>query len=223
MGTEKVFPLLQPKLHLMDYKDRITEEAAHLFMKYGIRAVTMDSLSHHMGMSKRTIYENFSDKDELLLHVIETMAAKQKEVFRRIMDSSENVIEALFNMLTSASAHMKNQNPTYMRDLKKYHYSVYERICSKGDIRNYEMSIAMLKRGVDEGIFRKDLNLDIVNIGIHGVIDITRDNEELSLAEYTNLEILDNLLFNYLIGISTSKGQKLINQYKKQKNQELNV
>lgn len=207
----------------MDYRERITEEAAHLFMKYGIRAVTMDSIAQHLGMSKRTIYENFSDKDALLYHVIETMAAKQKDVFSRIMATSGNVIEALFNMLTTASAHIKNQNPTYMIDLKRYHYGVYQRICKKGDIRNYEMSVAMLKRGVEEGIFREDINIDIVNIGIHAVIDITRDNEELSIENFTSFQILDNLLFNYLIGISTPRGQNLINKYKEQKKQELNV
>ncbi len=207
----------------MDYKERITEEAAHLFMKYGIRAVTMDSIAQHLGMSKRTIYENFSDKDELLYHVIDTMAKKQKEIFRRIMASADNVIEALFNILTSASAHMKNQNPTYMMDLKRYHYGVYQRICKKGDIRNYEMSVAMLNRGVEEGIFRRDINIDIVNIGIHTVIDMTRDSEELSSEKFTNFQILDNLLFNYLIGISTPKGQNLINKYIEQKKNELNA
>jgi len=223
LGTKKVFPLLQLQIYDMDYKERITEEAAHLFMKFGIRAVTMDSIAQHLGMSKRTIYENFSDKDELLYHVIETMAARQKEVFRHIMASADNVIEALFNMMTTASAHMKNQNPTYMMDLKRYHYGVYQRICQKGDIRNYEMSIAMLKRGVEEGIFRNDINIEIVNIGIHAAIDITRDNEELSIEEFTNFQILDNLLLNYLIGISTSRGQNLIQEYKEQKKQELNV
>jgi len=207
----------------MDYKERITEEAAHLFMKYGIRAVTMDSIAQHLGMSKRTIYENFSDKDELLYHVIDTMAKKQKEIFKRIMASADNVIEALFNILTSASAHIKNQNPTYMMDLKRYHYEVYQRICKKGDIRNYEMSVAMLNRGVEEGIFRRDINIDIVNIGIHAVIDMTRDSEELSSEKFTNFQILDNLLFNYLIGISTPKGQNLINKYIEQKKNELNV
>jgi len=207
----------------MEYRERITEEAAALFMKFGIRAVTMDSIAHHLGMSKRTIYEHFADKDELLISVINNMAAKQKDLFRRLMDEADNVIEALFEMLRIASAHFTNTNPTYFMDLKKYHYKVYEHICQKGDIRNFEMSLAMLRRGLEEKIFRDDINIEIVNAGIHSVIDATKDNEDLPPEKYSRFEIIDNLLFNYLIGISTSKGQKLINKYREQKKIELNV
>ena len=208
---------------MMDYRERITEEAAVLFMKYGIRAVTMDSIANHLGMSKRTIYEHFADKDELLISVIDNMANKQKEVFRKIMDEADNVIEALFEMLRVASYHFNNTNPTYFMDLKKYHYRVYEMICQKGDIKNYEMSHEMLQRGVDEGIIRDDVNIEIVNAGLHSVIDSISDNEDLPQEKYTSFEIIDNLLFNFLIGISTPKGQDLINKYKEQKKTELNA
>lgn len=207
----------------MDYRERITEEAAILFMKYGIRAVTMDSIAHHLGMSKRTIYEHFADKEELLMSVIESMSAKQKDVFRKIMNEADNVIEALFAILRVASDHISKINPTYLMDLKKYHYRVYEMICQKGDIKNFEMTLAMLRRGVEEKIFRDDINLDIVNSGIHSVIDSTRDNEALSPEKYSPFEIIDNLLFNYLLGISTPRGRELINKYKEQKKNELNL
>ena len=190
----------------MDYRDRITEEAAGLFMKFGIRAVTMDSIAHHLGMSKRTIYENFSDKNELLMSVISSMAEKQKKVFRTIMDQSDNVIEALFEMLRIAYAHFNGMNPTYLIDLKKYHHSVFEMMCEKVDMKNSELSLAMLRRGVEEKIFRDDINIEIVNAGIHGVIDATRDEEAFPLDKYSRFEIIDNLLFNYLIGISTAEG-----------------
>jgi AcrR family transcriptional regulator len=208
---------------MMDYRGRITEEAAVLFMKYGIRAVTMDSIANHLGMSKRTIYEHFADKDELLVSVINNMADKQKDVFRKIMDEADNVIEALFEMLRVASYHFNSTNPTYFMDLKKYHYRVYEMICQKGDIKNYEMSLEMLKRGVDEGIIRADVNIEIVNAGLHSVIDSIRDNEDLPQDKYSSFEIIDNLLFNFLIGISTPLGQELINKYKEQKKTELNA
>ncbi|MEA1888112.1 MAG: TetR/AcrR family transcriptional regulator [Bacteroidota bacterium] len=207
----------------MDYRERITQEAAVLFMKYGIRAVTMDSIAHHLGMSKRTIYEHFADKEELLVSVISSMSAKQKDVFRKIMSEADNVIEALFEMLRVADAHFSNTNPTYLMDLKKYHHRVYEMICQKGDIKNFEMTLSMLREGVEEKMFRDDINIDIVNAGIHGIIDTTRDNEEMSFDKYTPFEIIDNLLFNYLLGISTPKGRELINKYKEQKKTELNL
>ena len=64
----------------MDYRQRITEEAANMFRTYGIRAVTMDMLANQLGISKRTIYEIFIDKDELLKGVLKWMAEKQQEL-----------------------------------------------------------------------------------------------------------------------------------------------
>ena len=205
----------------MDYNKRITEEAAVLFMKYGIKSVTMSSIADQLGISKRTIYEHFSDKDELLYSVIRSMAGRQKEAFSQIMEESDNVIEALFEILRVASGHFRNTNPNYFIDLKKYHYKVFERICNKGDIRNYEMSLKMLRRGVSENLFRDDINIEIVNAGIHGVINITHDENYLPADKYSRFEIIDNLLFNYLLGISTAKGQELINKFKKQKKSEI--
>jgi len=207
----------------MDSRERIIQEAAVLFLKFGIRAVTMDSIAHHLGMSKRTIYEHFADKNELLMSVMENMAARQKESFRKIMSEAGNVIEALFEILSIATLHFNNTNPTFFMDLNKYHYRVYEKICQKLDIKNYEMSLAMLRRGVDEKVFRDDINIEVVNVGIHSALDMTRENDELSGGRFSRFEILDNLLFNYLIGISTSRGQELINKYKEQKKIELNV
>ncbi|MCF8221653.1 MAG: TetR/AcrR family transcriptional regulator [Bacteroidales bacterium] len=206
----------------MDYRDRITAEAAALFMKYGVRAVTMDSIAHELGMSKRTIYEHFSDKDTLLENVIRTMAEKQKVVFREIMDKSGNVIEAVFEILRVASSHFRTSSPTYLIEMKKYHYGVYENLCRKSDIRNFEMSLNMLRRGVKEKIFRDDLNIDIVNSGIHAAIDITRDNQYLPDRQFSRADIINDLLINYLRGISTEKGRKLIDKYTNQKNFEFN-
>ena len=82
-------------IEAMDNKERIIEGAAELFRIYGIKSVTMDSLATHLGMSKRTIYEIFADKDELLIGVLKFMAEKQKELVKRVLDESENAIVAI--------------------------------------------------------------------------------------------------------------------------------
>jgi AcrR family transcriptional regulator len=79
----------------MNNRERIIEGAAELFKTYVIRSVTMDSLAGQLGMSKRTIYEVFSDKDELLIGVLSWMAEKQKGLVKRIIDESENSINAI--------------------------------------------------------------------------------------------------------------------------------
>ena len=83
----------------MIIRDRIIEAAAESFRTYGIRSVTMDSLATQLGMSKRTIYEVFSDKDELLMEVLTRIARQQKELVKRVLEESENSIVAIFRML----------------------------------------------------------------------------------------------------------------------------
>ncbi len=70
---------------MMDYRQKITEEAALMFRTYGIRAVTMDMLANQMGISKRTIYEVFHDKDELLQGVLKLMAVRQREHDEKVL------------------------------------------------------------------------------------------------------------------------------------------
>lgn len=200
----------------MDYTIRIAEEAESLFMKYGIRAVTMDRIAHELGMSKRTIYEKFSDKDSLLEYVIRRKADKQKEIFYHLMNESENVIEVIFKILETAFDQMSGMNPSYMMDIKKYHHRVYDAVCKRGELRNSELSLAILKRGVEEGVFRPGINIEIVNEGIHGFIDSSHSSDIFQAQRFGRMEIFDNLLFNYMRGISTEKGVKILEQYRSQ-------
>lgn len=198
----------------MDYKERISEEAEKLFSKYGIRAVTMDMISSELGMSKRTIYENFSDKDALLTHVIRSKAIKQKESFFRIMKNAGNVIDVIFEIIETASRQIRDTNPTYMMDIKKYHNNVYKTLLGRGDLRNSEMTLAILRRGVEEKVFRSDINIELVNEGIQGFIDSAHANETFHSSKYSRVEILDNILFSYLKGLSTKRGNELIDTYR---------
>ncbi len=200
----------------MEYTLRITEEAEKLFMKYGIRAVTMDMIASELGMSKRTIYEKFHDKDTLLAHVIKNKSEKQKEVFHKLDESCENVIELIFTILSAAFSQIREASPNYMLDLKKYHHKVYKMVCSRGDIRNSEMSLAILKRGVKEKIFRHDINIEMVNEGVQGFIDAAQAGDLFSSGKFSRFDIIDNLLINYLRGISTELGIQLLIKYREQ-------
>ena len=108
----------------MDIKDRIIEGATDLFKTYGIKSVTMDSLANQLGMSKRTIYEVFADKDELLIEVLSRMNDQQKELIKKVLDQSENSIVAIFRMLEINRDNFQSMSPAFLADLKKYHHEV---------------------------------------------------------------------------------------------------
>jgi TetR/AcrR family transcriptional regulator, cholesterol catabolism regulator len=195
----------------MEIRDRIIEGAANLFKTYGIRAVTMDSIATHLGISKRTIYEVFSDKDELLICVLQSMAEKQKALVGRILADSENAIYAIFRLLESSRDHFQNMSPAFQADLKKYHYEVLMKRMDSSEIPDFRNNVQVITRGIKEKLFRKDINPDIVNRCLYSLGRSTMDFELYPFEEFTRREVVTNVFINYLKGISTSEGITLIN------------
>jgi TetR/AcrR family transcriptional regulator, cholesterol catabolism regulator len=196
----------------MEIRERIIEGAAHMFRTYGIRTVTMDSLASHLGMSKRTIYEVFSDKDELLVSVLQWMGERQKELVSRILDESENAIYAIFRLLETNRDHLQNISPAFQADLKKYHYEALLKKTDKGLMPDYRNNIKVIERGIREKYFRKDINPDLVNRCLYSLGRSTMDFELYPFEEFTRREVIKNVFINYMKGISTMEGIELINK-----------
>lgn len=206
----------------MDYRHRITEEAAHMFRTYGIRAVTMDMLADKLGISKRTIYEVFKNKDELLHGVLKLMIAKQKELMKQILEESENVIEASFKILDTMIGHFKDMSPAFQLDIRRYHQEFMNKFRSGEEIPFYQDNIEIIKRGIKEGLFREDIDIELTNKCMAEVSKISYDKNSFSADEIPDKEILRNFYINYLRGISTPKGLDLINHYDKKEGQTVN-
>jgi TetR/AcrR family transcriptional regulator, cholesterol catabolism regulator len=196
----------------MELRDRIIEGAAQLFKTYGIKAVTMDSLASHLGISKRTIYEVFSDKDELLVDVFHCMAEKQKEMVSRILDESENAIYAIFRLLERKRDHFQDMSPAFQADIKKYHSLFLLRKTDRRDIPDYANNVQVIVRGIREKLFRKDINPDIVNRCLESLGRATMDFDLYPFEDFSRREVVKNVFINYLRGISTSEGIELINK-----------
>ena len=196
----------------MEIKERIIEGAAKLFKTYGIKSVTMDSLASHLGISKRTIYEVFSDKDELLMGVLAQMALKQKELVNRILDESENSIVAIFRLLEINRDHFQDMSPVFQADLKKYHHDVLMKKSDKCEMPDYRNNMEVIERGVRDNCFRKDINADLVNRCLFSLGRSIMDQDLYPYEEFTRKEVIINTFINYLKGISTPEGIKLINE-----------
>jgi AcrR family transcriptional regulator len=195
-----------------DYDARIVAGAAELFRIYGIKAVTMDTIATHLGMSKRTIYERFGDKDELLFAVMKEMIRKQKEMVENILHSSSNVMEAIFTMLRISREHMASMNPLIGSDLRKYHDGVLQRIKATCDNPDHEGAKKMLKAGIEQGIFRDDIDIEIISRAVSGIGNLTGDTKTFPPEQFPQRDVIRNIMINYLRGISTAQGNSLIQE-----------
>ncbi|MDR2011363.1 MAG: TetR/AcrR family transcriptional regulator [Bacteroidales bacterium] len=191
----------------MDIKHRILKEAGIMFSRYGIKSVTMEYIANELGISKRTIYEKFNDKDELIMQAVEEGSKSHKKMCFDIINKSNNIVDAMFKITKLNSRVFQKINPLFFEDLKKYYPQINNKIAEKGSIRDYSLSGSLLNRGMEEGIIRNDLNIEVVNIFIHKCIDIVNSNE---FAEINKEDIRNSVFIPYLVGVSTDKGRKLI-------------
>lgn len=176
----------------------------------------MDSIAGHLGMSKRTIYEVFSDKEELLMGVLQWMANKQKELVKKVLMESDNAVTAVFKLLQINRDHFQNMSPAFQADLKKFHHDVLMRKTDKCEMPDYKNNQAVIERGIKEKLFRKDINTDIVNRCFDLLARSLMNNDLYPFEEFTRYEVISNTLINYMRGISTMQGLELINKLEKE-------
>ena len=199
----------------MDYRQKIIEEGARMFRTYGIRAVTMDMLASQLGISKRTIYEVFSDKEELLKGVLKWMVEKQREVMTSVFNESENTIEAIFRMLDLMMDHFQKMSPAFQMDMKRLHMDLKKNPGELVDLPYFSNNSDILIRGIREGVFRDDIDVEITNKCLLEVARVTNDRNVFPPDYFENKDVIRSFYINYLRGISTQKGLDLINFYEK--------
>ena len=197
----------------MEVRDRILEEATNQFFKYGIRNVTMDDIAASLGISKRTVYETFKDKTELVGTCMRYLIQKQDKMHQEIVNTSANVIETIFRSMQQVMKAMSVINPVFFMDLKKYYPTLSKNLHEENKEKHVQGTHTMLRRGVNEGLYRKDINIEIVSRLFHEQMNLIMDENIFSRDEFDIREVFHNLIINFTRGISTNKGIELIDRY----------
>lgn len=198
----------------MDTREKILHHACRKFLSIGIRSVTMDNLASELGVSKRTIYELFGDKDTLVIESIREMIIQNNSELLTIIDRTENVVEAIF-LITNRQKQMRREFPTvFVEDIKKYfplvHASFYS---SKSNLKQFSVTYTLLEKGMKEGIFRNDLKTELVDNFLQEMISLVHTSERIRSLNPTDIEVISNIFLPYLRGICTPKGLELMHTY----------
>ena len=193
-------------------KQRIIEEASELFGRVGVKSVTMDELARHLGISKRTIYENFRNKEELLIAYINALDAEKRTFFKNIFLEADNVANAILVMLRKDAEQASQRQFNMIEDIRKYYPQVYkEHLTNFLNDKRMELK-RMIQRGIKEGVFRKNLNPEIIaHFFCRQVEDIAY--YDMLLDKFSKIDVFENLAITFLRGICTAKGLEIINQY----------
>ena len=194
----------------MDIKDRIIEQSTTLFFRYGIKSITMDDIAKELGISKKTIYQHFTDKDDVVYQVFE----KDKCEYLQLEWMVNNVIEKMVRSMKMAEQSFKEVNPSLIHDLKKYHPRAWNLFLEYKQNFVLESTKQDLQKGIDEGLFRSDLQLEIIARLHLGLIEVGFDYQAFPPNRFSFIEVQLTFLDHFIRGIVSEKGLIAYLQYK---------
>jgi AcrR family transcriptional regulator len=205
----------------LEIKERIIERAALLFAENGIKTITMDDLANYLGMSKRTIYEYFSDKKELVNESLLYFETSKERKNKRIFDESENMFEALLQLYKENLQEIQKVNKRFIDDIQKYYPEINQRHIQQKEERIKE-TVAFFQKGINEGLIREELNLNILSVFVTNEMDLLFNGKSFLIKKFAFLDIYKALFLTFLRGIATDKGLKIIDNFtaKDQKKEE---
>lgn len=192
----------------MENKERIVLAAEKLFFQYGIRSVTMDEVAQQTGMSKKTIYQWFSDKNTLVREVARFRLEMEREIVRQVQKMTKHPIEEIIVSMKVLRDLSQKVNPVVFYDLQKYHAEAWGLYKEHKDFFRSIVEENLL-RGVDMGLYRAEVNPTILSIFRIECVEMGFDQSLFPVSRFQFEEVQAQFIDHFLHGILTEKGRQL--------------
>jgi AcrR family transcriptional regulator len=214
LETKIVSVVLTRKVIAMEIKEKILGTAFKLFMRNGIKSVSMDDIALNMGVSKKTLYKWFENKDQMVLTMIQEQINTMEGDCCSFVSSTNNAIEELFSIMDMIRQKMAGMHPSVFFDLQKYHQAAWQVWKTHKNKFILKQIYDNIKKGITEGLYRADIDVDIIaRLRLAQIEDVF--NPELFPPDKFDLQKVQiATLEHFLMGIASLKGHKLINKYK---------
>ena len=216
--TVKVFLVLHFIMIETDPKERIKQAAHELVMKYSIRSVSMDDIAASVGMSKKTLYHYYQDKDELVKAVVESVIGENQCTCQGHVKAADNAVHEIFLAMEMMVEMFHTMNPAIIYEMQKYHpdaYQTFHQHKTKFLLNHMEQNLV---RGIREELYRPDINPQILaRFRVESMFIPFNPDFQRSLNNYNLLQLEEQILTNFLFGLVSVKGFKLAIKYMEQK------
>lgn len=185
---------------------KILLKVGELYNKYGIKSITMDDVARELGISKKTLYQFVSDKDDLVGKFIDNEIQLRGEAICKCFGEGLNAIEELFEISLFMNKIIRNQNPTTEYDLKKYYPHHFQKIVKSRREKMYNYILLNLRKGKEEELYRTELNEEVIAKLHLSRTENVHSIEIFTIEEYTSIKLFLELLIYHIRGIATEKG-----------------
>lgn len=196
----------------MDTATQIFQQAEDLFMRYGLKSVTMDDIARKLGMSKKTLYQYVENKQDLIAKTIVASIEEEKIMMAAARATSEDSIEEMLKIARFAIQQLRKLSPTLVYDLQKYYRNIWQLVHKLHREHGQQIIKENIERGKAQGIYRSDVNADILaKMYVMGTFAVV-DEELFPLKNYNKEKLFIEFIKYHIHGIASEKGLEL---YKK--------
>lgn len=197
----------------MNMHERIYEKANELFTKYGIKRITMDEIAARLGISKKTIYQSFADKNALVAEVFDRSLLLSHQKCLHDIEISENAVHEILLGSKTFCNDMQVININVLYDLEKYHPEIYKKFVDYKNDFLYSCIIQNLHRGIEEGLYKKDINVEVITRLRMSTVVLALNIELFPAAQFQFAEVERELTLHFLNGLVTAAGAEVLQQY----------
>lgn len=194
----------------MEQKKRIISRASELFFKNGIRSVTMNDVAEALGISKRTLYENFPNKEELLEQCIDYHYHITIEKREELERQAQNPVDIMHRHFRHTVLRLNEYHPNFANELKKLHPDIWNRQILDMIKEREAYTTQLLSDGIKQGYFRKETNPAIASKLLYANVDMMSDPVAFPPDRFPRAELFRHIITGFLRSLATEKGFKEI-------------
>lgn len=209
-----------PDLVKMEPQEKILKASLALFFKYGIKHVTMDDIAKELGMSKKTIYQFYKEKDDLVTQLCEVELKVHECQFDEMSNVAKDPIHEIMLISNKMRELMQSINPIFFLDLQKYYPEGFGRFQRFKEDCAYRNVLQNIKRGIAMEIYRANLDPEFISRLRIAQLDMLMYGNYFSFDRISFVETNELMLEVFVYGICTIKGHKLLDNYKKIKEED---
>ncbi len=192
----------------MSTKERIVEEATELFFRKGIRAVTMNDVSEALGISKRTLYEHFSNKEDLLSQCISHHYRTHKQQIEKLEEEASNPVDIMHRHFRYHVIRINDYHPNFISEVQKLHPNIWHTLVADLLADREKYTTELITEGVRQGYFREDICPAIAARLLFSHVELLSDTDAFPLDRIPRADLFRQILTGFLRGLSTEKGFK---------------
>ena len=206
-----------PTSDATNVRTRIADTARSLFLRYGSRGTTMDTIADELHMSKRTIYEHFDDKEALVVACVQRRLDIARAECQSALDRGEHAIEQLLALLVVSLRHIHQANPTFWLDIKGQYPSAWTLVETYWHEKRRDDVVALLEAGIEAGLLRPEIDCDIVAPLLLAQLDLLSDPDVFAGERYERSTLIRHALLPLIRGLATDQGRAHLQTYADEK------